>query len=363
MADAGLQSQADPYGDTLETLWERSKKKLPFLNNDSKEPHDSIDVDDSGDKAKTAHARRRDQVRRAQRNHRERKEKYIKSLEQELLRLRDERESVSNDTNRLTSENSILREIMLAHGILMPQTRPRDRLATVTVVGEPGFGQRLQVSIGDGPEKIPPVYPEGFGVTLTRKVFNKAARFFSSSAPANEFSIDDEPRPEEFNSELQIRPKNDPNGQESQQYVPPQPHPYHFDATQVAVDFVLFLERCCLRHRVLGRQGFSGHALTLQAPLLLGSPPVLYHQSTWEIPASELERLFELAGALNLDGEITPVQAWRLISDHPKFYKLDPQGLQRISEDLVKNIQCFGFGAILDEKTAINIVEQVYASL
>ncbi|KAK2829892.1 hypothetical protein FQN49_007151 [Arthroderma sp. PD_2] len=118
------------------------------------------------------------------------------------------------------------------------------------------------------------------------------------------------------------------------------------------------LERCCLRHRMLGKQGFSGHALTLQAPLLLGSPPVLHDQSSWEIPASEIERLFELAGALNLDGEITPVQAWRLISDHPAFYKLDPPGLQRISEDLVKNIQCFGFGAILDEQTSINIVEQ-----
>lgn len=93
---------------------------------------------------------------------------------------------------------------------------------------------------------------------------------------------------------------------------------------------------------MLGKQGFSGHALTLQAPLLVGTPPVLQNQSTWEVPASEIERLFELAGALNLDGEITPVQAWRLISDHPKFYKLDPAGLQRISEGLVRNIHCFG---------------------
>ncbi|KAK2853339.1 hypothetical protein FQN49_005172 [Arthroderma sp. PD_2] len=238
MAEAGLQSQADPYGDTLETLWERSKKKLPFLNNDSKEPHDSIAVDDSGDKAKTAHERRRDQVRRAQRNHRERKEKYIKSLEQELLRLRDERESVSSDTNRLASENNILREIMLAHGILMPQAKPRDRLATVTVVGEPGFGQRLQVSLDDGPDKIPPVYPEGFGLKLKHRVFNKATRFFMSSPFANEFALD-EPRPEEFNSELQIRPKNDLDTQGAQTHGSPQPHPYHFDSTQVAVDFVL----------------------------------------------------------------------------------------------------------------------------
>lgn len=93
---------------------------------------------------------------------------------------------------------------------------------------------------------------------------------------------------------------------------------------------------------MLGKQGFSGHALTLQAPLLVGTPPVLQNQSTWEVPASEIERLLELAGALNLDGEITPVQAWRLISDHPKFDKLDPAGLQRISEGLVRNIHCFG---------------------
>ncbi|KAM5454732.1 hypothetical protein MaudCBS49596_002029 [Microsporum audouinii] len=362
MSDAGLQSRADPFGDTLETLWQRSKKKLPFLKNDSKEPPDSVVVDESAAKAKAAHERRRDQVRRAQRNHRERKEKYIKSLEQELLRLRDERESVSSDTNRLTSENSLLREIMIAHGIPLPQTKPRDRLATVTVVGEPGFGQRLQVSLDKGPDKIPPVYPEGFGVTLTQKVLHKAAEFFISSPTTNQIGAD-EPRPEDFNSELQIRPKNGSGVQGYYQQQVIQPHPYHFDSTQVAVDFVLFLERCCLRHRMLGKEGFSGHALTLQAPLLVGSPPVLQNQSTWEIPASELERLFELAGALNLDGEITPVQAWRLISDHPKFYQLDPPGLQRISEELVRNIHCFGFGAILDEQTSIDIVERVYASI
>ncbi|EGD97673.1 hypothetical protein TESG_05074 [Trichophyton tonsurans CBS 112818] len=362
MADASLQPPADPYGDTLETLWQRSKKKLALTKNDSKEPPDSAIEDESAALAKAAHERRRDQVRRAQRKHRERKEKYIKSLEQELLRLRHERESVSSDINRFTSENNLLREIMRAHGIQMPLKKPRDRLAKVTVVGEPGFGQRLQVSLDEGEDKIPNFYPEGFGVSFTQKVLHKAADLFTSPQIEDQIAPD-EPRPEHFNADLQIRPKDDPGGWGYEPPVAVQSHPYHFDSTQVAVDFVLFLERCCLRHRMLGKQGFSGHALTLQAPLLVGTPPVLQNQSTWEVPASEIERLLELAGALNLDGEITPVQAWRLISDHPKFDKLDPAGLQRISEGLVRNIHCFGFGAILDEQTSINIIEKVYASL
>ncbi|KAK2745269.1 hypothetical protein FQN57_003964 [Myotisia sp. PD_48] len=354
MAGHGQSSSLNPYNDTLETLWARSKKKIPFLKNDSKEPSD-LNSDDQASTAKSAHSRRREQVRRAQRAHRERKEKYIKSLEQELLRLRDEKGAIILETSQVEKENKLLRDIFVAYGIAMPKELSKirnTRQATVTVVGEPGFGQRLQVSLDDGLGHVPPVYPPGFGVPLTRRAVIRASSLFSLRSTSGEHTSSNTP----ISSKMA-------GGHAEPSQVYKRSHPYGFDATQVAVDFVLFLERCCLGHRSPHKNEFSGHALSIQAPLLVGTSPVLQNNTKWDIPASEVERLFELAGALNLDGEVTPVQAWRKISEDHRFQQLDPPSLQRMSDELVKNIKCFGFGAILEEKTCVEIIERIYASL
>ncbi|EEQ30937.1 conserved hypothetical protein [Microsporum canis CBS 113480] len=268
MSDAGLQSRADPFGDTLETLWQRSKKKLPFLKNDSKEPPDRFVFERGLVRGELWHLAvsgmyilaiyfpsemsKSPKMRRSSGGIRVFSPCYcsfvisglcakvVLQIQLSLTRapLRPKQRTKDGGIKSGEPSGGLLREIMIAHGIPLPQTKPRDRLATVTVVGEPGFGQRLQVSLDEGPDKIPPVYPEGFGVTLTQKVLHKAAEFFISSPTTNQIGAD-EPRPEDFNSELQIRPKNGSGVQGYYQQQVIQPHPYHFDSTQVAVDFVL----------------------------------------------------------------------------------------------------------------------------
>ena len=105
------------------------------------------------------------------------------------------------------------------------------------------------------------------------------------------------------------------------------------------------LERCCLSHARTpsGSDEPSGHALTVQAPLLMGAPQTLDDRATWEVPASALDRLFELSSALNLDGELTPVQAWIRIQEHPLFHKFDPERLRQLCWALMKETQCFGW--------------------
>lgn len=103
------------------------------------------------------------------------------------------------------------------------------------------------------------------------------------------------------------------------------------------------LERCCLHHLLPEEHEYAGHAVTIQAPLVAGLPDVLEDGMSWEIPASQVDRLFELAGALNLEGEITPIQAWTRIKHHPQFYKLDPPTLRQLSQNLVNQIKCFGY--------------------
>jgi hypothetical protein len=68
----------------------------------------------------------------------------------------------------------------------------------------------------------------------------------------------------------------------------------------------------------------------------------LHDHATWEIPAFELDRLFQLSSALNLDGEVTPIQAWIRIKEHPLFHKLDLERFRQLCIALCKEAKCFG---------------------
>lgn len=103
-------------------------------SNDSTTPKPTSGQDEP-DSPRTAHQRRREQVRRAQRNHRERKGKYIKQLETELLQLRDSESSVFHQTREMLFENDILRDILSRHGVRIPAEAPHWRPSTSPPTG------------------------------------------------------------------------------------------------------------------------------------------------------------------------------------------------------------------------------------
>ncbi|KAK2739796.1 hypothetical protein FQN55_009117 [Onygenales sp. PD_40] len=356
----------NPYNDTLDALWKKTKDKLHVSKHGSNQDAESSDeAQDTDDPKKSAHTKRREQVRRAQRNHRQRKENYIKTLEQELLRLRDESVSIQCESCEIAEENEILRDIMLAHGIPLPAngTPWFSPMATVSVLGNPGFGQRLHVSTIDAPPELDEVFPPGFGVPSTDPdhdviaTFNNPTKLWVPSSHLPPYMPDTpDTGPMEF-------PHFDSDASTECGHRPP--HPYGLDATQVGVDFVLFLERCCLPHTRAHPDSDepSGHALTMQGPLLVTAPQTLNDQTTWQIPSRELDRLFELSSALNLDGELTPVQAWQRIKEHARFCKLTPGHLRRLCEELIKEVHCFGFGAIIDEEIFTVITNELFDSI
>ena len=86
----------------------------------------------------------------------------------------------------------------------------------------------------------------------------------------------------------------------------------------------------------------TGHALTMQAALLSHASRLGSNQH-WEIPAVELDRLLNLSFNLDLDGEVTPVQAWNRIRSHPGFRMLTPPALQALGLAIAKEISCFGY--------------------
>jgi hypothetical protein len=123
-------------------------------------------------------------------------------------------------------------------------------------------------------------------------------------------------------------------------------HPSGLDAPQVAIDFVLALEKPCLSHTApadLSCDQPSGHVLTAQAPLLAHATHSLESTGGWSIPATEIERLLSLSSQLSLAGELTPVQAWSRIRSSPEFLKLDFDSLGRLKGDLLKEVQCYGY--------------------
>ncbi|KAJ5608315.1 hypothetical protein N7537_004934 [Penicillium hordei] len=116
---------------------------------------------------------------------------------------------------------------------------------------------------------------------------------------------------------------------------------------QIGVDFVLSLERPCLSH--ISSAHHTGHAVSMQGTLLQLAPPTIDSDSRWQVSAEVFQRLFEMADRLDLDGYITPVQAWNRIRDHKNFPRLTRERLKTLENAMRPNIKCQEFAAIMEE--------------
>lgn len=98
-----------------------SSLNLNFLKslNDKRTTRDGNPPKRRGPKpdSKPALTRRQELNRQAQRTHRERKELYIKALEDEVLRLKEIYSNVSQDKDRLSEENRQLKSLLQQNGI------------------------------------------------------------------------------------------------------------------------------------------------------------------------------------------------------------------------------------------------------
>lgn len=74
------------------------------------------------------------------RTHRERKELYIKALEQEVLRLKENFSSVTRDKESLAEENRQLKQLLAQHGIPWTGTGGVDELAQNPSLGYSSSG-------------------------------------------------------------------------------------------------------------------------------------------------------------------------------------------------------------------------------
>ncbi|OBT75018.1 hypothetical protein VF21_06324 [Pseudogymnoascus sp. 05NY08] len=308
-------------------------------------------------------SKRREQVRKAQRTHRERKEIYIKSLETEVLQLRTNEANLLQETRSLYAEIDQLKGVLTELGVQLP------------IVGASGlaeydstaFPSNSVVSIREG--SIGPQIHVGHSAADTR---HRGDGFHLSANPptggVQRIFHREDSQTSNVTSSRQSPASggllSSPNAYESAQSVTSPESAAGLDMESIGVEFVLTLESPCLGHM----QGNpdepetpSGHVLTVSAPLLFRAPsiatgPHICTTTPWEAPASGLERLLNLSQGLVLDGEVTPVQAWNYIRQ-----RLGPQGieverLRALTEKLLKEVSCHGFGAVVEQGTFEGLV-------
>lgn len=104
---------------------------------------------------------------RSTRTHRERKELYIKALEQEVLRLKENFSTVSRDKESLAEENRQLRILLAQHGIQWQGTGGVDELARNTSTGYTSSGS-ISGSYDPGSQSYsPPPHSNGSSTHLS----------------------------------------------------------------------------------------------------------------------------------------------------------------------------------------------------
>ncbi|KAL1893392.1 hypothetical protein Cpir12675_004175 [Ceratocystis pirilliformis] len=85
------------------------------------------------------------------------------------------------------------------------------------------------------------------------------------------------------------------------------------------------------------------------------------NQMTWDSSQSGLARLLALSSQFDLDGEITPVQAWSLVTCDERFGQLTREDLVQLAADLGDKVHCFGFGAVVEDFEVRDALENILA--
>ncbi|AEO54461.1 hypothetical protein MYCTH_2297066 [Thermothelomyces thermophilus ATCC 42464] len=347
--------------------------------------------------SKPALTRRQELNRQAQRTHRERKELYIRALEDEVLRLKEIFSNISQDKERLAEENRQLKALLAQHGlgVSLPGGGVLDDSASNPSIGySPSAsmaGSYAPTSSNTTAFTPPPLYSESSGARGDGMSPNSAAYPHS-------------------NHQHQLFGQGGvvaENGDEAQ----PTGNS-NIDYEQAGIDFVLTLERPCMNHlpwmlergAATGVREPCGHALMASCPpepFSQLSPNVPFSNpndthvhngngiaeaeevvtsqattavtatdadrrggegpGTWTLNKGDLTTLLDLSKRLNLDGEITPVMAWGMVLAHPRLAELSPEDFGRLAEELRSKVRCYGFGAVMEQFEVRDALENVFS--
>ncbi|KAF2834344.1 hypothetical protein M501DRAFT_1001219 [Patellaria atrata CBS 101060] len=291
-------------------------------------------------------SRRREQLRKAQKTHRERKEAYIRFLENEVLQLRANETNLFQKAQALNAELGRLRKMLAEYGVDMDPTTQSSLLQS-NVEPVPSVAVSIRANIFGGKQ-------------LHVEDANSNVQYHDFSFSPSQSSVVSSPNSGIL--DLLRWDKQQISRQET--HLQPIYQPFSTsgstnlsicDLTITGIEFVLTLESPCMAH-VQGNPhdhfNSTGHSITVSSQLLSQAPtPVeeLTPSTTWEQSKVGLERLLEISAHLDLQGEVTPVQAWDYIKAHPYFCYGEIDCLRKLTAWLLKEAKCHGFGVVIDK--------------
>ena len=118
------------------------------------------------------------------------------------------------------------------------------------------------------------------------------------------------------------------------------------DTIETAIEFVLALEHPCMRHLPYPANPPTdnpvNHLMMASTPLVARAPDVPRVNQTWTASGAIIKELLNLSSSINLEGEITPVEAWHRLHQHPDFWRLDRKQIETLKRELSSIVRCCG---------------------
>ncbi|KAL4882964.1 hypothetical protein BJY04DRAFT_31513 [Aspergillus karnatakaensis] len=281
---------------------------------------------DGDNEPKDPIVRRKEQVRKAQQNYRQRKEGYIKSLEREVIHLRTSRSELQGETRKLTFEIEWLRHIVAQHSITLPPMPP---------VPEPEVGEHPPVSGSVSPATV----------CVGRDHLNNKRMIVlgESSGTDSPTSTHDSVRALDL---VSTGAKGD---------------------VVAGMNFILSLEGPCLDHvrDALGAhdpEGSHGHALTLTASVFQfydGPSATPAEDELVNVSKQTLDRLLQLSSQLPIGEELTPIQIWAHLCQSGWVESAQPQQRMAVAEELLNHVKCHGYGAVIPREVVMSVIARI----
>ena len=274
--------------------------------------------------------------------HRQRTQRYIRELENEVLNLRNLSKSMDEKNRTFHSQVQILMATLVANHIPLP--------VLPHVAPDPATPELDFSATSDSSDSAasPMVSIDVSGLSTTAP--EKACSIIASERVPVELDL--ETMKHDHHPGCPGLPSIDPHDAHSFPQVTNGIVPARLDS-QTGVDFVLHLERTCFPHvkyalendldilppNVMIHNG-PGHVFTATASLLRAAETPNPTAEPFNLHENEIDRLLDASRRLNLESEVTPVQIWERIKAMAQTRMITPMQLQCLTEDFSKYTFC-----------------------
>ncbi|TGO73442.1 hypothetical protein BELL_0361g00120 [Botrytis elliptica] len=399
------------------SFWHRSvdkisSQKVKFMPNITR-PKTSKD-ENSEIKAGTAQKQhRRAQVRRAQIEHRQRKQNYVKHLEEDVIRLRGMIATTENESSALMKENRAIESTLSASGIkdlssLKSRIRKLPGDQPINLLPPQEYEPLRGLATSDVTQQIRPTIRTVDYESENDRLSNYINDMLTQdSDPLNNYFSDNHNVPHSSTSSgshiniqfdeflnascLHLSESSDSSTKgygaiDLSKPLPPLPGQASVpsiavqksspDISVMAINFILALEHPCRTHfhhipdtpPPFDPAGDpSGHELMASTQIFAQAPLEAFNESTsevsWFSSSVSLAQLYAMSQSLPVsDFEITPVQAWFMIAEkyHNDIEKIvGTKTMNNLKRGLGSLSRCYQFGAVMDVDSFWEVVDDV----